>query len=329
MARAPLRISLAGGGTDLPSYSDVYSGRVVTMAINRSVVVAVHAANFFGSVRASLEQAETVPSAHDLHNDFARAALIREGVTNDLQVSSFSDAPSGTGLGGSGAFTVALLHALRRLRAADVNRLELAEDAAAIEMVDLGRPVGKQDHYASAVGGLQMLSFAPTGAVTVEPLDATGIEADVASRLHLFYTGRSRDAGQVLTAQAATTRGGDDATVGALHAIGGLVPAMQEALATRNWDQAGEVLHEHWMQKKTLSDGVSSPHVDQLYDVARREGAVGGKLVGAGGGGFLLLVSRQAEDARLRSALSKLGLAELDFGFSRSGTEAISFEEGT
>lgn len=326
IARAPLRISLAGGGTDLPSYAGVHEGSVVSIAINRFVTVTVQSGHFFGGVRAALEQAESVPTVHDLGNPFARAALLRAGVSRNVELASLADVPSGTGLGGSGAFTVALLNALRALRGVPHDNLEdLAETAALVEIEDLERPVGKQDHYASALGGAQRMSFGVCGSVTSTRFSSPGLPAFVEDRLHLYYTGRSRDAGRVLMAQASETRSGNRRTVTALHAIKELVSPMERALRDCDAEAVGHLLDQHWQHKKRLSDRVTTDGIDEAYAFACDNGALGGKLVGAGGGGFLLLVSAPGRAEELDEAMHGRGLTRLSFALNLTGTESMAF----
>ncbi|MFE7676261.1 hypothetical protein ACFU5N_29140 [Streptomyces albidoflavus] len=325
VAKAPLRVSLAGGGTDLPSYADSFGGEVVSLAIDRYVCVSLYPRSFDRAVHASWEYTETTPSADMLQNRFGRAALLRHGVTNSLQVASFADAPSGTGLGGSGAFTVALLHALHLRGGGRPDRAALAEEASAVEMTDLGRVVGKHDHYMAALGGLRLLRIGKGGQVRAENLPLTPALRDYfTNRLLLFYTGQSRDAGQVLAAQARQTESGQASTLEPLHVIRSLTGPMLEALRTGQVDRIGPLLREHWEAKTRLSDGVTTARVDQLYQAALRSGADGGKLLGAGGGGFILVSCRPGSQGAVRAAMAEADAPELAFGPETAGTESSS-----
>lgn len=319
MARAPLRVSLGGGGTDLPSYADRFGGLVISLAINRYVSVTVFPRSFTGDVRLTGEDMEQSGHADGIRNRFARAALIRTGTHRNVQVASCTDAPSGTGLGGSGAFTVALLHALRHDPPHDP--IALAEEASAIEMVDLARPVGKHDHYMAALGGLRALHIGADRAVRVEDL---ALPAELASylrdRLMLFYTGLSRDAGQVLTAQAQQTARGDNSTIGSLHAIRKIADRMRDAVRAGRVDDIGPLLDEHWQHKMRLSDGVSTGRIGDLYRTARSAGADGSKLLGAGGGGFLLVSAARGRTAEVRAAMTAQGVIELPFDLDHAGS---------
>lgn len=321
LARAPLRVSLAGGGTDLPSYADRFGSVVVSVAIDRYVAVTMHPRSFDGEISFVGEQTERVPDAHSMRNRFARAALLRAGVHRDAQITVCTDAPSGTGLGGSGAFTVALLHALRHAQGPDP--AELAEEASMIEMVDLERPVGKHDHYMAAFGGIRMLHFGSANRVTAAQLPVPDeVRSYIKTRLLLFYTGLSRDAGQTLIEQDRSTRHGDGETMTSLHTIGALVEPMADALRAGRTDEIGPILHEHWSSKQRLGDGITNPRIDKLYQTALDAGSDGGKILGAGGGGFLLLSVPAGRADELRAAMAAEQLRELAFDVDGTGSRA-------
>ncbi|MDA0563798.1 hypothetical protein LG943_05570 [Streptomonospora sp. S1-112] len=327
LAATPLRLSLGGGGTDLPSYARVHGGLVVGFAIDRVVSVAAHPRMFGGGVRACLERTETAPTAAGLSDPFTRAALAAHGVDSGVQIASFGDAPPGSGLGGSAAYTVSLLHALHRLGAPHgaVDAGLLAERAAAVEMERLGRPVGKQDHYLAALGGAHVLRVGTDLGVTAEPLKpAPEVVGYIADRLLLFHTGRTRDAGGVLAAQAGRTDAGDRATVRALHAIREVADAMTAAFTAGDTERIGPLLDAHWRHKRALSPAVTTPEIDRLYSAGTAAGADGGKLLGAGGGGFLLLSSRPGRQADIRATMTALGAAELPFAYSPAGTRSLA-----
>jgi D-glycero-alpha-D-manno-heptose-7-phosphate kinase len=321
LARAPLRVSLAGGGTDLPSFADRFGGLVISAAINRYISVTVFPRSFDRGVRMTGEETEHCSDVAGMRNRFAGAALRRAGVRDDVQIASCADAPSGTGLGGSGAFTVALLHALRLVQRPDAVRL--AEEASAIEMIDLARPVGKHDHYMAACGGLRALHVAPDRAVRAEPLAAPPAVVDyLRDRLLLFHTGLSRDAGQVLAVQDQLTRHGNERTIAALRTIRQIAEWMVAAVRRNQVDDIGPLMHEHWQSKTRLSDGVSNDHIDALYKVARAAGSDGGKLLGAGGGGFLLISAGAGRADEVRAAMAAERVRELPFALDRTGCVA-------
>ncbi|GAA3733384.1 GHMP kinase [Plantactinospora mayteni] len=323
LARAPLRVSLAGGGTDLPSYARRQGGLVVSLAINRYVAVTVFPRSFDGRVYARWERDERVDHVTALTNDFARAAFRRSGPVPAAQLASFSDAPSGTGLGGSAAFTVALLHALRP--PGKVDPRELAEEASAVEMADLGRPVGKHDHYMASYGGIRALHIDRDLAVEVDDLPAGPVlRRYLSDNLLLFYTGVSRDAGTVLAAQHLRTVRGDESTVGALCEIHDLAHEMARAVRADRVGEIGPMLHRHWELKRRLSPSVSTPAIDELYESARAAGADGGKLLGGGGGGFLLVSVPDAATAGVRAAMARRGVTELRFALDEAGSKATA-----
>ncbi|MEH1123274.1 GHMP family kinase ATP-binding protein [Micromonospora sp. CPCC 206061] len=324
VARAPLRVSLAGGGTDLPSYADRYGGLVVGAAIDRYVGVTVFPRAFGGVVRVCGDDVDVAAEVAAVRNRYARAALRRAGVPGNVQVTTWSDAPSGAGLGGSGAFTVALLHALRH--AERPGEYALAEEASQIEMADLSRPVGKQDHYLAAYGGLRVLRVDRARRVRVETLEAPPRVGEyVRERLLLFHTGVVRDAGRTLAAQAELTKRGEEQTVRSLHRIRGLADEMLQIVAAGRVDDIGPAMHEHWRHKARLSGAVSNGRIDALYRVAIDSGSDGGKLLGAGGGGFLLLSAKRGAVADLRAAMRAEALVELPFGMAEAGSRATSW----
>lgn len=321
LARAPLRVSLAGGGTDLPSYSDRFGSTVVSLAIDRYVGVTFHPRSFDGGITFTGEQTEHVPDVHALRHRFARAALLRAGVHRNAQINVCTDAPSGTGLGGSGAFTVALLHALRHT--GNPARTVLAEEASLIEMVDLERPVGKHDQYMAAFGGIRVLRIDTSRRVTPEHLDVPdAVRGYIRDRLLLFYTGLSRDAGATLTGQDKATRHNDRVTLASLKAIGALADPMAQALRTGRVDDIGPLMHQHWMNKQRLDEGISNPRIDKYYQAALSAGSDGGKILGAGGGGFLLVSVRAGRADEVRDALRAEGLGELPFDTDHTGSRA-------
>ncbi|MFC5722385.1 hypothetical protein ACFP1Z_19650 [Streptomyces gamaensis] len=322
-ARAPLRISLAGGGTDLPSYSARHGGLVISCAIDRYVGVTVHPREFEGRLRTATDRCASVEGAR-LHPDpMLRACLTRAGLTRAAQVAVFADVPSGSGLGGSAALAVSLLHAAAHPRTPDAR--ELAESAARIEIEDLGRAVGKQDHYIAAHGGIRILRFDASGHVGTDRLDLDpGVRAELEGRLLLFHTGVGRDAGDVLAEQNRHTLQGHGDALRRLHGIRRIADDMAGALGKGDIDSVGELVERHWRLKCGLGARVSSPWLDGLHDRALAAGAVGGKLLGSGGGGFLLLVCGRGRRDAVRLAMAGAGLRELRFRFTESGSRAVS-----
>lgn len=322
ITRSPLRITLGGGGTDLPSYYREHGGFLVAAAIDKFVYVTVMRP-FTEGIYLKYSKLEHVDSINDVQHPIIREALHMLGFrTPQVEITTLADIPSGTGLGSSGSFTTALLKALyahrRRLLHAD----ELAELACDIEINRLGEPIGKQDQYIAAYGGLTCFTFNPDDTVDARPLKL-GIDAmyELEDSLLLFFTGYSRSASSILKDQKTRTEQSDDEMLRNLHYVKDLGLRSQQALEQGQLALFGELMHEHWEHKKCRSGGMSNPQIDEWYDLGRKNGAIGGKLVGAGGGGFLLFY---AEDPKtLRTAMAKAGLEEVRFRFDFEGTKVL------
>ncbi len=319
-AKAPMRISLGGGGTDIPSYAEKYGGLVVGFAITRYVTVSVADRSFDGALHQFGLEHQQVDNAEHLANPFLRAVLKRAKKVRNLQVAIISDAPAGTGLGGSGAYTVASLAAISNHGYRYPT--ELAEDASAVEIEDLGRCVGKQDHYFASLGGLKALNIAENGLVTVSPLRTShAFERYVNDRLLLFFTGVSRDAGLVLARQSDQTRSGNDDVLDSLHHIRKIGEEVRMAIETDAIDDIGPLLHAHWQNKVRLSRGVTNEKIDQFYSACRRAGADGGKIMGAGGGGFMLLSVPRSKIESVRAEAAKFSFREISFSLEHNGVK--------
>lgn len=318
VSRTPLRISFFGGGTDLPGYYRRHGGRVLSFAIDRYVYVAVKPGWDDELVLrcGSMERART---ADEVSHGIVREALRLTGHPGGLEVVSLSDIPSfGSGLGSSSAFTVGLLNALYAYRGETRSAGELAELACHIEIDRLGEPIGKQDQYASAVGGCHEYLFHTDGTVTVDPVDVPPECAEMLDRYTLtFYTGRTRRAADVLTDQRARI----DATEDHLHVLKEIVTDGRLCLVKSDIARLGELLHTSWETKKKLSDRIHDDEINSTYEAARRAGAYGGKLLGAGGGGFLLFLCPPERHDALRAALS--GLREMPFRLGAPGTTIL------
>lgn len=320
LVRAPLRVSLVGGGTDLLSYAYEHGGDAIGFAINRHVCIAVHPGPFDGGVISRLDHVEQVRTPAELSNDFARAALAGRNPGAGIQLASFSDVPPGTGLGGSAAFLVAMLRALGD----DAEPQVLAHKASDVEIVDLGRAVGRNDHMVAAVGGLCRVRTDTKGTAEAELLAVSpSVRRYLDDRLLLFYTGVQRNAGAVLADQDRATRNRASRTLNALHEIKSLTPRLAEMLHRGEVDDIGPLLHEHWQLKRSLSTAVSTPRVVELYDAALQAGADGGKLLGAGSGGFLLVSVPVGGQDAVRSAMSGLGASELQFELTGTGVQTL------
>jgi D-glycero-alpha-D-manno-heptose-7-phosphate kinase len=322
ITRSPLRITLGGGGTDLPSYYREHGGHCISAAIDKYVYVTVMRP-FVPGVFLKYSQLEHVADTDDVHHPIIREALKMIGLkTPQIEITTLADIPAGTGLGSSGSFTTALLKALYVHRRRLLHPDELANLACEIEINRLKEPVGKQDQYIAAYGGLTCFSFSPDDTVEARPLPVPmetlfNLEDD----LLLFFTGFSRSAGQILADQNTRTLESDREMMANLHYVKELGLRSQQCLEQARLPEFGELLHEHWEHKRRRSGGMSNPQIDEWYELGRRHGALGGKLVGAGGGGFLMFF---AEDhRRLRSAMSRAGLEEVRFRFDFEGTKVL------
>jgi D-glycero-alpha-D-manno-heptose-7-phosphate kinase len=319
-SRAPLRISLGGGGTDLPSYYREHGGFLVSGAIDKYVYMLTHTV-FQRRYRMKYSELEEVDEIADIRHPILRETLLRHWRGNPLEIASVADVPAGTGMGSSGAYTVCLLKGLAQARHTSITAGALAEAACEIEIDVLGEPVGKQDPYVAAHGGICAYSFHPDGTVDVEPLELDpGVLRRMRDQLLLFYTGASRSASKVLADQDERSKSGDREMLENLHRTKELGARSRELLQSGDLDGYGELMHDHWEHKRRRSPGMSDEQIDRLYTLARRSGCIGGKLVGAGGGGFLLVYATRPAD--IRQAMAAAGVSELVFDFEFAGASA-------
>jgi len=321
ITRSPLRITLGGGGTDLPSYYDEHEGFLIAAAIDRYVYITVHE-TFVEDLIVKYSKLERVSSAAELEHPLIREAFACVGLSGKyLEITSMADIPAGTGLGSSGSFTTALLKALHTYRHNLIHPQELAEQACQIEIERLREPVGKQDQYIAAFGGLTCFRFTKDG-VKAWPLDLSEeTRLNLADNLVMYFTGYSRNAASVLSEQDAKTRKGDGEMINNLHYVKELGLRGKAALEGGNLQEFGRIMHEHWLHKRRRSAGMSNTSIDAWYDVGMANGAIGGKLIGAGGGGFLLFYTE--DKRRLRHAMMAAGLKEVQFRFDFLGTQVV------
>ena len=323
IARSPLRISLGGGGTDLPSYYRDFGGFVISAAIDRYVYITLHE-TFAEEFIIKYSEMEKVGSINEIRHPLIREALRLCGVdTASLEITSMSDIPAGTGLGSSGSFTTALLYALHLLNRKGLSKHDLASLACRVEIDILGEPVGKQDQYIAAFGGIKCLDFRHDGSVGVQPLHL-GVEAlsNLEDNLVLFFTGFSRSASNILRDQDSRSRQGDQSMIDNLHFVKRLGCESRSALESGDLRGFAEMMHVHWEHKKKRTPGMSNGSIDGYYQHARANGALGGKLIGAGGGGFLMFYTE--DKTRLRRAMTDAGLREVRFRFDFEGTKVVT-----
>ncbi|NLO90600.1 MAG: GHMP kinase [Elusimicrobia bacterium] len=320
ITKTPFRMSFSGGGSDMEEFYSRSEGAVLSVSLDKSIYISTH--RFFeeGKFRIKYSRTETAEGTASVQHPIVREALERFGVKGSLEISSNGDVPSGTGLGSSSAFTVCLLHNLHVRAGRYVTQEELARQACEIEIERLKEPIGKQDQYAAAYGGLNVFRFLSNGEVAVEPLH---LPKDVYKRFHsslmLFYTGEQRKTSQILSEQRSNLKAQDKFSM--LREMVGHVYQFRDALCAGNLDAAGTLLHKGWLLKRGLASKISTPELDSLYDTAIRNGALGGKLLGAGGGGFFLFYCPPERQEKLRSALPSL--REFRFKFTNEGSKVI------
>jgi D-glycero-alpha-D-manno-heptose-7-phosphate kinase len=321
--RAPLRISLGGGGTDLPSYYREHGGFLVAGAVDKYVYMLTHAV-FQRRYRMKYAEFEEVDDPREIRHPLLREALVGHWNGTPLEIASVADVPAGTGLGSSGAFTVCVLKALAIASSRATTPAWLAEAACEIEIDKLGEPVGKQDQYVAAHGGICAYTFHPDDTVDVRPLRLSGETLGrLRNNLLLFYTGEARSASKILSDQDERTKQGDASMVENLHRTKKIGEESCALLESGDLERYAELIHEHWETKRKRSSGMASERVDTLYTLARRSGVIGGKLVGAGGGGFLLVYARRPDDTR--QAMAAAGAQELRFTFEFQGCVGSQF----
>lgn len=324
LTRAPLRISLGGGGTDLPSYYSRYGGFILSGAINKYVYIYTNRPAADDLLRIKYSRYEEVSRVDDIQHDLVRPALKLLNLNKSLEIVSMADVPAGTGLGSSGSYLVALLTALYAFKREQVPAQVLAEQACHIEMNLAHHPVGKHDHYLAAFGGITCLDIDPDGTVHASPLSISrSTMEELRNCILLFYTGITRRSRDILQDQEVDTQRGDTTVVDSLHRTKELGYRIKEALETGDLDRFGLLLDEYWQNKKRRSGKISHPEIDRWYDVAKENGALGGKIMGAGGGGFFMFYCPNNHKVRLRQAMAADGLREMPFDFDFEGAKVL------
>jgi D-glycero-alpha-D-manno-heptose-7-phosphate kinase len=323
ITRSPLRISLGGGGTDLPSYYQEHGGFLVAAAIDKYVYLTLHR-TFVPDLIVKYSKLERVPSAADLEHPLFREAFALLGMNGaSMELTSMADIPGGTGLGSSGSFTTALLKVLHAANKHLISPAELAEQACRIEIDRLREPIGKQDQYIAAVGGITAFTFHKDGRVEFRPC-AISEETlfNLEDNLLLFFTGYSRSASAILKDQNERSKQNDSAMLENLHFTKDLGYKSAAALEQGNLEEFARLMDVHWQRKKSRSTGMSNDRINEWYTHAMANGALGGKLIGAGGGGFLMFYA--GDKTRLRHAMREKGLQEVRFRFDFEGTKVVT-----
>jgi D-glycero-alpha-D-manno-heptose-7-phosphate kinase len=321
ITRTPLRISFCGGGTDLPSYYLKQQGAVVSSAVNKYVYITVNRLSRYFDHRILLKysQTELVNSVDEVRHPIIREAMKITGVEDSVEITSMADIPAGTGLGSSSTYAVGLLHALYTFKGQYVSAAQLAREACEIEINRLGDPIGKQDQYIAAYGGICHIRFNPDETVFVDPVVChSDTKRALQDNLLMFYTGSTRRSADILSVQKATTHQNMEALTRMKDLCGRLMEVLKNGISLSRF---GDILHEGWCHKRGLVQAISNDSIDEHYDLARRSGAIGGKLLGAGGGGFLLFYVEPQNHRRVREALGTL--QELPFRFEPQGSKVI------
>ena len=322
ITRAPFRISFSGGGSDIPSFYEKFGGAVISTSINKYIFIDIHPYFFEDRIQLKYSQTENVDHVSKIeHKIFKR--VIEKYQLKGVEITSTADLPSGTGMGSSSAFTVALLQSVNAYKRIFLSKNQLANEACQIEIEDLKNPIGKQDQYASAIGGLNFIEFNQSGSVEITPIKIPGNKIkELEEKLLIFYTGDTRDTNEVLKNQHSELKKNPERKNN-LSKMVQIAKKMRNELEKNNFDNFGELLDESWELKKTLSKLISTDQIDSIYKKAKNVGAIGGKILGAGNGGFLLLYCPVEKQLALRNSLNLL--KEIKFEFETSGVQVIYY----
>jgi D-glycero-alpha-D-manno-heptose-7-phosphate kinase len=323
LTRTPYRVTLGGGGTDLPSFYREHGGFILAVAIDKYMFLNVNTPIVDDKIRIRYTASEIVDHVDEVQHTLAREALRYFGITSGIEIVSIADIPSGTGLGSSSSYLVGLLNALHTLLQSPATPEKVAEEACHIELQILKRPIGKQDQYMASFGGLTALDIEPDGRVSVTRLELdTDLVEGLEHNILMFYTNEMRDATSILKKQDEATKAKDRTVLTSLHEIKEIGLEIRNAISKGNLRYFGKLLDVHWHAKKQLSEGISNPQIDAWYELAKQNGAIGGKISGAGGGGFLLLYCEENK-ALLREKMRGAGLRELKFRFDFEGSKVV------
>ena len=324
--RAPFRLPLGGGGTDLPSYYHKYEGSLITAAINKYMFININEPAIVNKIKVNYTKVEIceIDEVENIKHDIVRETLKYLHIKKPMEIFSMADLSAGTGMGSSSSYTVALLKGLNTMMKRDIPLHELAEEACKIEIDLIGKPIGKQDQYAAAYGGILQLEINRLGDVKVSPIDLDHeIMYEIENRLMMFYTNIERDANVVLTEQSNKAKADEQTAINSMHRIKEIGIEIKQALLVGDIDKFGTLMHEHWLTKKKISDKMSTSNIDAWYELGLKNGALGGKLMGAGGGGFLLFCVKNGKRKVLRKAMENAGLKYMDFKFDFEGVKIL------
>jgi len=326
VVRAPFRLPLGGGGTDLPSYYHKYEGCLITAAINKYMYININEPAIVDKIKINYSKVEIldVEKIDEIKHDIVREALKYLKINRPIEISSMADLSAGTGMGSSSSYTVALLQGLNTMLRRHLPLQKFAEEACRIEIDLIGKPIGKQDQYAAAYGGIIQLDIDRLGEVKVRQISLDNeVIYELENRLMMFYTNIDRDANIILREQSNNAKADEKNVVNAMHTIKEVGKEIKTSLVKGDVDQFGKLLHEHWLTKKSVSSKMSNKQIDNWYNIALKNGALGGKVMGAGGGGFMLFCVGNGKRKHLRKTLEKEGLKYMDFKFDWEGVKTL------
>jgi len=323
ITRTPFRFTLGGGGTDLPAYYSRHGGFVFAAGIDKYMFINLNRPIVDDLIRVKYSKSEIVESREDLQHDIAKEAMRMTGIDNSLEIVSMADVPAGTGLGSSSCYAVGLLHALHTLKREHISLQDLAEEACELEIDSLRKPIGKQDQYMAAFGGLTVLNIEKDGSVYVRKADVPEAAIDDLSRnLLMFYTNTSRSADEILKEQSRGASGERKNVIESMHYIKDIGYRILDAVESGNITDVGLLFDKHWEYKKRISRKMSNQRFDAIYQIAKEKGALGGKITGAGGGGFFLFYIEKGQ-TESRHAMERLGLREMRYRFDFEGSKVL------
>ncbi|MFL2485679.1 MAG: galactokinase [Candidatus Neomarinimicrobiota bacterium] len=324
VSRTPFRITLGGGGTDLPSYYKDHGGFIFSFCLSKYMYVCINRPSADDLIRLKYSISESVESIDDLQHDIAKACLQRIGIDSKIEIASLSDIPAGSGLGSSSTYTVGLLNGLHSLNGNYKSLEFLADEACTIEMDILNKPMGKQDQYLAALGGFVVLEIDKDGTVKSKKINLEkSIMNELNRNLLIFYTGQQRKNNKILKEQDDSTKNNKKEVLNSLHYIKESGYKILDIIQSGNIDDLGLMFKDHWEMKKKLSSGVTNSAIDSIYNIALESGATGGKISGAGGGGFFTFYCNK-EHKKLRDAMKAEGLKELEYSFDLDGSKIIA-----
>ena len=324
ITRTPFRVTLGGGGTDLPSFYSKHGGFIFSFAINKYMFIYVNRPIVDDLIRIKYSKSETVNYLNEVEHEIARSCMEKTGYDKGLEITSMADIPAGSGLGSSSTYTVGLLNALHTMNRDYISHQDLAEEACYIEMEKLNKPMGKQDQYIATFGGFTILEIAMDGTVTVEKANISyETKENLQRNLLMFYTGKQRLNKNILTAQDKSTKNHKKEVLDSLIYIKESGYKILEIVESGNITELGHMFDEHWEYKKKLAKGITNPEFDRIYTRAKKNGVMGGKISGAGGGGFFTFYCEENQD-KVRSMMKEEGMRELKFDFDFEGTKVLA-----